>query len=455
MHIDQRWRAWTTNKESRMKYRIQSKENVDFIKNPNVKAYYKKFWKWISMFTLHKNIALLPPSVWNFFPCKNTITQLKEFSLREHQSNALDFVQQQIADNKRSCFVESVTWSGKTYLLLWVCSLWWNSIIVVPNRWIWHQLVDTISNYYTCWWYWTWSYDVTIICYASFNKVYEDINWSFDFLLLDELHNIPQARRDQIIKWKWSFIFWCTATPIRKEFDIDWFKLLLWNVFNTWVKTIPVNVFLAKNEIKVSLSDYIKLTTWLAPESPEALRRVVVNNDDRNQKIFALIKRLWKLWMKKLIFFSDRTQHLENLSSIIWDDAILFYGKSDIDDVKQRIKSKDCYVILWNIKCCWEWFDVPELQCWILWVSTTWVKSIVQMAWRMVRIFPWKTEAFFVDIMDTLQVDTSKKKYLWTSQRKKMYQELWWNIRDLKEMPSFLLSLENKHDSNSITEIAS
>lgn len=447
--IDKYWRNTTTDKWVAMRYRVV--DNNDTSKFTKHKFDYVKY---INMFYKWTDCYYLPPSVWIFKQITRPIYMKPwvSFQLRDHQQDVINFVREQIQQWRRSCFIESATWSGKTYMLLWICNLiWWRAIIGVPTKAIWNQIVETISQYYHCWWYKEWcDFDVAVVCHKTLNIKYDDIANTFDVLLLDELHNLPKKRIQQIVLRKWSFVFWCTATPIRKEFGIEWFKMLLWWYFNTWVKTLPVHVFGIHSRINISISEYNEQLGDLPQESPEILRRIIINNTSRNEMIVRLIKRLRSIWLTKVIFFSDRTQHLEILSSLIGDESILFYGKSDIVKAKERVLTLEKYVILGNIKTCWEWFDLPELQCWILWVSTSWVKSIIQMAWRMVRPSWNKTCAYFIDIFDTLTVWQSRPKPLGHYQRRKIYREMGRSINDISLLPTFL-----QNEWNNSTKVTS
>jgi superfamily II DNA or RNA helicase len=279
--------------------------------------------------------------------------------------------------------------------------------------------------------------DIVIMTWATFNKRYDEINWKFAMLLFDECHRMPQKRRDQILMRKWTHILWLTATLQRKEFGSEWFEMFYWKPITTNKEALPMVIYQKRSKRDYTIEEYERASEWLSPDSPEILRRLIIDNEKRNLMIAELVNKCLEKWLKRIIIFTDRTQHIKNITSSLSstiDSSIPVYEyhwSSNQTQIKDLCNKSDQYILVWNVSCCWEWFNVPGLQIGLLTVSTQWTVTIDQAVGRVRRKHLNKKFGLLIDMQDSITVAWSKSKPLWFSQRRKIYKEKWRNVKDL------------------------
>ena len=85
------------------------------------------------------------------------------------------------------------------------------------------------------------------------------------------------------------------------------------------------------------------------------------------------------------------------------------------------------------VTASWEWFDVPGIECWILFFSTAWMGSIEQMVGRAKRFSEWKEYAYRVDIQESSKIEPDQYKWFGQWERLKFYAERWWPVIKLED----------------------
>lgn len=339
----------------------------------------------------------------------------------------------------RSTLIVSGEWTGKTRMMLnAIGAIWLRACIVVPNRTIAKWIVGTFKDYFDTAILTSKSTvlpEIAVVVHASFNIIWEKLSMNYPILFIDEAHKIPPKRRTQINCRKGKFIVWRTATPKRKEFYEEWFKMLFGELYNCWATSLPITVLKFEYSYNYSLEEYKTANEWLSPASPELYRRLYGNNQDRNKKLLYIISSLQKIWYKRIIIFTDRDNHIENIHKAI-PLAIIISGKTNHKEFRDYVDSHEEYIIIGSHWCVGEWFDLPALEVWILFMSTSWNNTVRQTSGRARRFGEWKELSLYVDFVDKMTIMWSKPKVLWRSQRNKVYKE---NNRIVRDFTSYTL----------------
>jgi superfamily II DNA or RNA helicase len=272
---------------------------------------------------------------------------------------------------------------------------------------------------------------------ASFNNIFEHVNVMYDTIICDEGHHLSSKRKDQLNMRRWDFICMLTATPERKEYWQEWFKIYLGNIHDTEKQALPVKVITYEYDHDYTVDEVIKAQDGLSPESPELYRRLYCYNPDRVDHLKQILLHLKiVLWFKKIIVFTDRTAHIDLIQSIIPGTIRLTWTENKTKFLEE-IANKDEYLIVAMSQCAGEWFDLPELECWILFMSTSWNNTIDQTAGR-IRRFSWDKEtAYYIDFIDNLRIMWWKKKKLWRYERSRIYKKKGRDVVPFENLLSF------------------
>lgn len=435
MQRNQNWIAYTTSLQEAQKYRVEDlRDSAKYCKDENKRLWLQINWSWIKLYTKIQSYYVLPV-------CNHKIRKIeRQFSfdipdveLREHQNLMVDFIDRVYKLDQKSAFIIAWTWTWKTYWMLAITQLLWlSTVIVTPNSTISKLLYDDFSKYVDTkiikWAKDLMLADVNIMCHQTFNKVYDQINGRIELLLIDEWHHIPEERIKQINLRKGRFVCWLTATAIRKEFWLDWFKMLFGNILDTDTEALPIKLYCHEFRYDYNMDEFLSAWEWLAPDSPEIYRRLVMSNDSRNEELVNIIKKFILAGKKYFIVFSDRVEHIINTAEYLkkyfayvreyrWD--------SDKDKVIEEFEANDWWIIVGNLQSCWEWFNIKKLEVWILYVSTQRTVTCEQAAWRIRRHYWDKEYWIFVDFIDNLSFNWSRTKKLWWYERKKIYARKW------------------------------
>lgn len=441
--LDEYGRAYTTDKSTAIAYRIRDRQiNYHAIKN-----WYTPPIKYISFSTRDREGQRyrLPPSCGVGSKAGTTIDTPGELHLFGYQQDAVNFVKEQYDNNKKSCMIVSWTATGKSHIIMGIIyTIRHKTVIIVPNTLIGKWLQDkmwTLINAKFCI---AAKYrkleqkpDVLIVTGASFNNIYDELNWQYDTIICDEGHHLSSKRKDQMNMRKWDFICMLTATPERKEYWIDWFGMYLWEIHDTERQALPVKVLTYEYVFDYDAEQVIKAQDGLAPDSPEIYRRLYCANEDRIDHLKRILVYLRDhLWFKKMIVFTDRLEHIKLIQQHI-PESIKLTGTEDKTQFLEYIKTQDEYTIIAMSQCAGEGFDLPELECWILFMSTSWNNTIDQTAGR-IRRFHWdKQVAYYIDFIDIIRIMWWKRKRLGRYDRNRLYKNKWRDVEPLESLLSF------------------
>ncbi len=455
MH-DERGRAYTLSPPTQ--YQVEDARPTHFIKDPRAKQYYETHGRWVKLYTHDKASKryYLPrvaydqskQAVWSTLKViKETamlvwLEKIKD-SLRDYQYEAVRSMLLSYFRWTKGWFVRSWEWTGKTRCMRalthalnhWVYPIT-PVVIVVPTltiqRWIvksfeelwlnitpvsWGKIeIDPNTSY--------------VMHQKTFLMHYDKLNdWS-RYYVQDECHHASQSIIDAINLWR-SWVFWFTASPLRWEFKEDGFKMLYWTMYETGKESLPVKVYWIRKERKYTL-DYAMRCKWdLPPDSYEIYRNMLNNDSTRMNEIEDIAMSAYKK-NQKIIIFCDRIDFADKLYDNLKErcqHTFKITWETSKANIPKQVENLEDFIIVGSIGCCWEWLDIPSLHTWILTFNTSNLKTIRQAAGRVRRNFWSKTHWYFIDIMDIIQIEWSKKYYWWISARKKVYQELWFSLQ--------------------------
>ena len=440
--LDEFWRAYTTDVQTARQYRIEDRQiNYHAMKNGYVPPI-----KHISFCTYDKaeKIYRLPPACWVGKKSGNNIDTPGELHLYGYQDEAVEFIKKCYNENKKSAMIVSWTATWKSHIIMWIIyAIHHATVIVVPNTLIGKGLQDKLSStldarfltadkYRKC----TTRPDVLIVTGASFNNIYDQVNDHYDTIICDEWHHLSSNRKDQLNKRKGDFICMLTATPERKEYGLEGFEMYLWSVHDTEKQALPVKVYTYEYDYDYTVDEVIKAQTGLSPESPELYRRLYCYNPHRVGHLEQILLHLKSNGFKKIIVFTDRRAHIDLIQELI-PGTIRLTGNEDKTEFLESIVGKDEYTIIAMSQCAWEWFDLPALECWILFMSTSRNNTIDQTAGR-IRRYSWEKElAYYIDFIDVLKIMWWKKKKLGRYERSRIYKNKGRAVEPFENLLSF------------------
>lgn len=440
---DDNWCVYTTNRNEANLYRFEDR-------SPNRWA--KKSWQ---MYTKRVNLYYydkqkkryyLPPKIRNASKLKNKIWKSIEvkpiMQLREWQQKTIEYCKELFLNWIPTVLVDSQVWTWKTIQMLWLINATkYNTLIIVPSEAIGLGIQEKLSQY--C--------DAQYLNGAKIRKVYPNlpdvlithrqsavntralINWHYKMLLNDEQHHLSDGMKMICNTWKWSIIVWFTGTPYRKEMEKEDFKKYFHKIYDTGLESLPVKVLTYKYKHNYTMQDYLKACEWFDPESPEVSRRLINANEDRLKHIKKIVSKLYfDYWFKRLILFVDRREYQDKLKTDVFHNAILINGDTDKEKVINELKDKDEYLIIGMVTATWEGFDVPAIQCWILFYSTSRAWSLTQMIWRAKRFHGEKQYAYWVDFQDYAMIPPKLYKSFWAKARKEFYIQQWFEVNVLR-----------------------
>lgn len=396
-----------------------------------------------------KNLYYLPPKYrkskkdW----VEKKIEQKKEiFELREGQKKSVEFVK----DNPwYSILIDSMVGTGKTVQMLGIVNMYkCKTIITAPSKAICAGIKNTFEPYFdVAVLDWTgvrkrfekWNLPDIIVCHRQTAVNCRDLinSGEYELLLNDEQHHLSDGMKYICNTFKGKLgIVGFTWTPFRKEMEKEDFYHYFNDIYWTGLASLPVRVATYKYKHNYSTEDYLKACEGLAPESPEVLRNLINSNEERIEELKKVLKDLYfKKGFKRIMVFVDRRTYIERLQKE-FPKALVIHWDSDKEKVIEEAKSKDKFLLLGMVSASWEWFDVPSIQCWVLFYSTSWKGSIEQMVGRS-RRFHWdKKYGYRVDFQDYGRVGSNEyTKNFWASNRMKIYKE---NKREIFNWQEFL-----------------
>lgn len=446
MHTTNDWCTYTLDRNEAYKYRFEDR-------SPNrwAKVSGQVYVKYVKLFHFDKKERKywLPPVTWwnrkammGFWQEIHVDPIMK---LWEWQQKTIDYCSRSFSQWVSSILVVSETATGKSIQMLGlVAKFKCKTLIVVPSEAIGVWLEDKLSPYCDAK-YLNWDKirkafdklqmpDVLITHRQSAVNCWDMINWSYDLMLNDEQHHLSDWMKMMCNTWKWRWIIWLTWTPFRKEMTKEDFLLYFQKIYDTGLKSLPVRVLTHKYRHRYTMDDFMKASEGLEPESPEVLRRLVNANDDKIFDLKNVVSTLYhKCWFKKIMVFVDRREYQEHIKELVFPNAVLINWDTDKEKVLEELKTKDQFLIIWMVSASWEWFDVPGIECWILFFSTAWMGSIEQMVGRAKRFSEWKEYAYRVDIQESSTIEPDQHKWFGQWERMKFYAERWWPVMKLED----------------------
>ena len=396
-----------------------------------------------------KNLYYMPPRYrkGRETSTDNKIKQKKEiFELREGQKKSVEFVKN---NPWYSLLIDSMVGTGKTVQMLGIVDMYkCKTIITAPSKAICAGIKNTFEPYF----------DVEVLTWTGIRKrigknnlpdiivchrqtavnCWDLINdWGYELLLNDEQHHLSDGMKYICNTFKGKLgIVGFTWTPFRKEMEKEDFYHYFNDIYGTGLASLPVRVGTYTYKHDYSTEDYIKATEWINPESPEVFRNLLINNDERVEELKKVIKDLYfKKRFKRIMIFVDRRSYIERLQKE-FPKALVIHWDTNKEKVIEEAKSRDEFLLLGMVSASWEWFDVPSIQCWVLFYSTSWKGSIEQMVGRA-RRFNWDKEyGYRVDFQDIGRVgDNDYKRNFGSKHRLKIYKD---NQREVFNWQEFL-----------------
>lgn len=446
MNTDMFWCTYTFDRIEAYKYRFQDKSpNWGWLKSWQVYTKYVKLFH----FDKKNRTYWLPPTTWweqkaiMWFWLKIYVKPIMK--LWEWQQKTVDYCYNSFNQWVSSILIVSETATWKSIQMLWLIEKFkCKTLIVVPSDAIGQGIYEKLSPYCDAK-YLSWAKirhafekqqmpDVLITHRQSAVNCWDIINWSYDLMLNDEQHHLSDWMKMMCNTWEWRWIIWLTWTPFRKEMNKEDFLLYFQKIYETWLKSLPVTVLTTKYRHIYTMNDYMKACEGLEPESPEVLRRLVNANDDKIFHLKNVITILYhKCGFKRIMVFVDRREYQERIKELVFPNAVLINWDTDKEKVLAELKNKNEFLIIWMVTASGEWFDVPWIECWVLFFSTAWAGSIEQMVWRAKRFSEWKERAFRIDIQETSKIEPDQWKWFWQWERMKLYKERWWPVITLDE----------------------
>lgn len=372
-------------------------------------------------------------------------------TLRSYQQDVVTYVKNM---KGKALLIEAMTGAGKTWIIYGIIKeLWRRVLISCKNKRLQKQIYDDFVQLHHSigmvnGWKNMKSYDITITTNTTFAKYHEDFQWQYDVLIIDETHNIPESMRDAINLSQAKRVFGLTATPERterwveamKEFFGDYYKCNEKEIKETWV-VLPVCVYTVKHTTYCTIEDYKearKTKEWwqYSDTSHHIYRNILTMDISRYEKLWKVIQLFQTKWMDSYIVFCDREDHAqetyEYLKKTLDCPVFCITGATKKQDDIINAYKEQWWVLVGNVKCLGDWFNVPRIQVWIQYYATKTERVLIQNIGRMRRAYWDKKWAFFVDFQDNVWLITWwKKKYLWWNVRNSIYKKLWYETRNL------------------------
>ena len=159
-------------------------------------------------------------------------------------------------------------------------------------------------------------------------------------------------------------------------------------------------------------------------------------DDFRYWKLSKVIRLFIEKGMDTFIIFCDREDHAQKTyeylkMSLDCPVYCITWATKKQDDIIKEYKEK-WWVLVGNVKCLGDGFNVPRIQVGIQYYATKTDRVLIQNIGRSRRAFGDKKWAFFVDFQDVIGfVSGGKKKYMWGSLRNSIYKNFGFEVRSL------------------------
>lgn len=254
----------------------------------------------------------------------------------------------------------------------------------------------------------------------------------WDWILVHNCHHISQSLREELILWEWPII-WVTATPSRNEFELTWFQMFFGNIHNTWLESLPVDIWECTYKWVYSLEEIPDKIDF------QFYKNVLLQDKTLETEMLKLIDATHKRFKKIIVFFDsvESANYYYNTVNIT-NKFLVTWSKRTEKDLSKHLKESELsdFIILWTRWCLSEWFDVPDLLAGIVTFHLWTDRMFYQMAWRVSRMFPWKTNWYLIYLKPKIWIKWYKKTKTLNSKVKKRASE-----RNYKHSSFDLLSL--------------
>ena len=231
--------------------------------------------------------------------------------------------------------------------------------------------------------------NIDIATMQSLNNIPELVE-NYTQVIVDECHHIPALTFEQIVKnFKGKYILGLSATPNRKDELDPILYQQLGNISYEYKKpkTHTNRLLVIKTEFTSSADNYAAIINEL------------VSNEDRNRQIVKTIKENID---RKILFLSDRIEHLNLLENILKEEKIDFVSVHGSQNKKEQVenmqKVKTSSLILATSSFFGEGIDFPHLNTIIFATPISFYGRLIQYLGRIGR---GNQECLAIDFLDS------------------------------------------------------
>lgn len=348
--------------------------------NYNFKFFLEKKWK-----------LFLPPWASVFFNIKPAIQKpdfyfrekKKRIQLNELQKNALDkllkknfwLLHAPVGFWKTTLLprffwrLKVKTWIILTNTQINAISLYNIFKDVFDDVWIYYSNEKRIDN-------------ITIMTFSWFKKIYDELNWKFEALLIDEADLFfSNDAREKIILFNSYYKYWFTGTPYNSIFKKEDFEKFWWIIVESDKYQEKIN-----KEFNVNVVCYNINWEMLEYYNYQDLRRVLLENKKYVDFLDSLIEWLKtkdgiKIILCDLVDFCSFISKRHNIPALTWQ-----MSKKEKLAALEEMNNTGMIVTTQNI--LWRWYSnvkIKEIVILFWWRSKS---RIIQSIWRWLRKSP-------------------------------------------------------------------
>jgi len=238
-----------------------------------------------------------------------------------------------------------------------------------------------------------------------------------DIIVVDEYHHRSEKNvtyQGLLERFPEAKVVGLTATPWRFSGD----PLPLGEVlFDMDIGTAVAHGYLVppKPEVLKSNTSLANVKTRMGDFAIKDLSNAV-NNEKRNLLIAKKVLEYIKDDKRQGILFGVDVAHAHTMYELLKNDcrAIEIYGDTDKDERRynmEKLRNGDVDILINNL-CGTEGFDVPHLSFAAIARPTRSLGLYIQMAGRVLRTSPNKTDAIILDIFDKIKVKQSRATFV-------------------------------------------
>jgi superfamily II DNA or RNA helicase len=239
----------------------------------------------------------------------------------------------------------------------------------------------------------------------------ESLTEGYDFVIIDECHRVPTVTFEPVLKaMKARYVLGLTATPIRK----DRFEAIIFMQCGVIAHTIgDINL---QNQIRKVHFRTTALPDITGNIAIQTLWEIITESQERNEQIVTDIKDLLSSGRSPVVL-SDRTEHLDNLESMLSEqkDCVKLklrgsMGKKERRGVFETIRSceqeHEPYCLFATGSLIGEGFDLPELDTMLITMPISFKGRLTQYVGRLHRLGTGTKEILVYDYVDTCSAIT-------------------------------------------------